>query len=85
MQSLEKEPNVRAFAQVLELESKVTQSKEAAEQFERITALVNQYLAKKPAFECHQCGFSARQHYWLCPSCQTWGSSKPTPQQISWS
>ena len=85
MQSLEKEPNVRAFAQVLALESKVTQSKQAAEQFERITALVNQYLAKKPAFECHQCGFSARQHYWLCPSCQTWGSSKPTPQQISWS
>lgn len=85
MQALEKEPNVRAFAQVLALESKVTSSKEAAEQFARITALVNQYLAKKPAFECHQCGFATRQHYWLCPSCQTWGSSKPTPQQVSWS
>lgn len=85
MQALEQEPNVRAFAQVLALESQVTPSKEAAEQFARITALVNQYLAKKPAFECHQCGLATRQHYWLCPSCQTWGSSKPTPQQVSWS
>jgi lipopolysaccharide biosynthesis regulator YciM len=75
--SLEQNPNIRAFAQLLELESQTTDSDKAAEQFKRIKTLVNQYLASKPLYECRNCGFSSKLHYWLCPSCQTWGSSKP--------
>jgi lipopolysaccharide biosynthesis regulator YciM len=74
---VEKKPNIRAFAQLLDLESKTAESPHAAEQFGRIKSLVDSYLASKPLYECRHCGFSTKQHYWLCPSCQTWGNSKP--------
>ena len=28
-------------------------------------------------FKCHHCGFQANTLYWLCPSCQSWGTVKP--------
>ena len=27
--------------------------------------------------QCKQCGFKSNTLYWLCPSCQSWGSVKP--------
>lgn len=24
------------------------------------------------AYQCHHCGFEAREHYWQCPSCRRW-------------
>lgn len=27
-------------------------------------------------FRCQKCGFSTNTHYWLCPSCNTWGRVK---------
>ena len=74
---LEQKPNIRAFAQLLELESKNTECEQAAGQFGKIKELVTTYLASKPLYECRHCGFATKQHYWLCPSCQTWGHCKP--------
>ncbi len=28
-------------------------------------------------YRCNKCGFSTNTHYWLCPSCNHWGSVKP--------
>ena len=28
-------------------------------------------------YRCNKCGFSSNTHYWLCPSCNNWGSVKP--------
>jgi lipopolysaccharide biosynthesis regulator YciM len=74
---LEQKPNIRAFVQLLDLESKNTDSQQAAKQFIKVKALVSQYLDSKPLYDCRHCGFATKQHYWLCPSCQTWGNSKP--------
>lgn len=75
--TLEQQPNIRAFVQLLDLESKNTDSRQAAAQFVRVRRIVKKYLDSKPIYECRNCGFSTKQHYWLCPSCQTWGNSKP--------
>ena len=34
-------------------------------------------LKNKPAYKCHQCGFTARKLHWQCPSCQQWNTLKP--------
>lgn len=34
-------------------------------------------LDRQPAFQCEQCGFTAKKLHWHCPSCKTWGSIKP--------
>ncbi len=28
-------------------------------------------------YRCQKCGFNTNTHYWLCPSCNHWGSVKP--------
>ncbi|HAG61727.1 MAG: lipopolysaccharide assembly protein LapB [Legionellales bacterium] len=34
-------------------------------------------LLDHPTYRCLQCGFSGTTLHWLCPSCQTWSSTKP--------
>lgn len=38
---------------------------------------ITQLLDQQPAFQCEQCGFTAKKLHWHCPSCKTWGSIKP--------
>ena len=38
---------------------------------------VTRLLDGQPAFQCDQCGFTAKKLHWHCPSCKTWGSIKP--------
>ena len=45
---------------------------------EMITGL----LQKKPAYQCHHCGYESRTLYWLCPSCQKWDEIKPIAEVI---
>ncbi|MFB3077011.1 MAG: lipopolysaccharide assembly protein LapB, partial [Lysobacterales bacterium] len=30
----------------------------------------------QPDYRCNHCGFSGQTHYWQCPSCKNWGTSK---------
>ena len=39
--------------------------------------MVDKLLRKKPAYQCHHCGYESRSLYWLCPSCQKWDKIKP--------
>ncbi len=34
-------------------------------------------LSGQSTYRCLQCGFSGTTLHWLCPSCQTWSSTKP--------
>ena len=34
-------------------------------------------MSGQSTYRCLQCGFSGKTLYWLCPSCQTWSSTKP--------
>lgn len=75
--TLKKKPTIRTFVTLLELQSKNADSEKAAKQFCEVKGLVKTYLDSKPLYECRNCGFSTKQHYWLCPSCQSWGKTKP--------
>ncbi|MEJ2462179.1 MAG: lipopolysaccharide assembly protein LapB [Candidatus Thiodiazotropha sp.] len=48
------------------------------ETLEVLLQSVTQLLDRQPAFQCEQCGFTAKKLHWHCPSCKTWGSIKPT-------
>lgn len=39
---------------------------------------VSSLQKNRPKYRCNQCGFGGRQLHWLCPSCKSWGSVKPT-------
>lgn len=41
--------------------------------FQAVIKLIEQ----QPAYQCEQCGFTAKKLHWHCPSCKTWGSIKP--------
>ncbi|MFT4926337.1 MAG: lipopolysaccharide biosynthesis regulator YciM [Phenylobacterium sp.] len=75
--TLRKKPTIRSFVTLLELHAKTADSERTAAQFKEIKRLVKKYLDSKPLYECRNCGFETKQHYWLCPSCQTWGNTKP--------
>ncbi|MCE3027602.1 lipopolysaccharide assembly protein LapB [Salinicola sp. DM10] len=37
----------------------------------------HQLLSVRPRYRCQRCGFAAEQLNWQCPSCHSWGTSKP--------
>ena len=39
--------------------------------------ITDQLLVRNPSYRCTHCGFGARTHHWLCPSCKEWGTVKP--------
>jgi lipopolysaccharide assembly protein B len=64
------------------LEKLVRLSLQRGEQSPRETleVLLNSVLKlieNQPSFQCEQCGYTARQLHWRCPSCKTWGGLKP--------
>ena len=46
-------------------------------QLSLLLSIIDSILKKRNLFRCNQCGFSGKSHYWLCPGCQTWNSTKP--------
>jgi lipopolysaccharide assembly protein B len=47
------------------------------ETLEVLLQSVTHLLDRQPAFQCEQCGFTAKKLHWHCPSCKAWGSIKP--------
>ncbi len=39
---------------------------------------VDQLIAVHPAYRCKQCGYQGKHLTWLCPSCQQWGTIRPS-------
>lgn len=39
--------------------------------------ITDQLLIRNPSYRCTHCGFGAKTHHWLCPSCKEWGTVKP--------
>jgi lipopolysaccharide biosynthesis regulator YciM len=47
------------------------------ETLEVLLQAVSKLQERQPAYQCEQCGFTAKKLHWHCPSCKTWGSIKP--------
>ncbi len=43
----------------------------------RITGALRKLALHSPAYRCQNCGFSGQMLFWQCPTCKSWGSSRP--------
>ncbi len=48
------------------------------EVFADLTTAISVMQKDSVEYRCQKCGFSTNTHYWLCPSCNHWGSVKPS-------
>ena len=46
--------------------------------FVDLTAAISVMQKDSAEYRCQKCGFNTNTHYWLCPSCNQWGSVKPS-------
>ncbi len=44
---------------------------------EVVLDMLDQLIASKPIYHCHQCGLQGKVLHWQCPSCREWNSVKP--------
>lgn len=49
---------------------------DADEVFADLNVAMSAIQKDNTEYRCQKCGFSSNTHYWLCPSCNTWGSVK---------
>jgi len=43
----------------------------------RITGALRKLALHSPAYRCQNCGFSGQMLFWQCPTCKSWGGSRP--------
>lgn len=62
---------------VLKLISYKAQEIEGDEVFKDLLTAITLLQKDVVEYRCQKCGFSTNTHYWLCPSCNHWGTVKP--------
>jgi lipopolysaccharide biosynthesis regulator YciM len=72
---LKDRPSVRGEAALIELALADGHDHTAA--LHELRHITDQLLVRNPSYRCNHCGFGARSHHWLCPSCKEWGTIKP--------
>ena len=73
---LRSHPNLRGLKRLISLKLSNAQTPES-ETLHILRGLVEQLLRNFPAYQCRQCGFTAKNLNWNCPGCKTWSSMKP--------
>ncbi|GGK74271.1 lipopolysaccharide assembly protein LapB [Amphritea balenae] len=73
---LKKRPSVKGFNQLIDLYIEHA-SNGANESLVVLRGLTGQLELSKPVYQCNRCGFSAKSLNWQCPTCQSWGTTKP--------
>jgi len=67
-------PSVRGLDRLIELKAEGHLEAESSDSI--LKAVTARLLSRQPGYRCNHCGFSGQTHYWLCPSCKNWGTSK---------
>ncbi|SEQ84932.1 Lipopolysaccharide biosynthesis regulator YciM, contains six TPR domains and a predicted metal-binding C-terminal domain [Amphritea atlantica] len=73
---LKHRPSVKGFNQLIDLYI-AHASKGTNESLMVLRGLTGQLELSKPVYNCQRCGFSGKSLHWQCPSCQSWGTTKP--------
>jgi len=74
-QQLKQRPSVRGQAMLIDLS--LGEDAAAVQTLGELRQVSEQLLVRNPSYRCNHCGFGARSHHWLCPSCREWGTIKP--------
>lgn len=75
-QRLAQRPTLRGLSYLLERLA-ASAEEEMQDKLGLLDELLKQLLLNKPNYQCQQCGFTARNLHWLCPSCKQWNTIKP--------
>lgn len=73
---LKRRPSVKGFNSLIDLHIEYG-SESAKESLKVLRGLTGQLELSKPVYRCNSCGFSGRTLSWQCPSCKSWGTTKP--------
>lgn len=72
-------PSMRGLERLLKLELERGGGMAGCEVLRQVHDVVQRYLERKASYRCLHCGFGSKQLHWNCPSCKSWGSTKPVP------
>ncbi|MCM2679354.1 lipopolysaccharide assembly protein LapB [Echinimonas agarilytica] len=70
-------PSLKGFFHYMEYHVARIVEPEARSSLATLQKLVGQQLSIKPKYRCQSCGFSSNILQWQCPSCKSWGETKP--------
>ncbi|NNJ97240.1 MAG: lipopolysaccharide assembly protein LapB [Gammaproteobacteria bacterium] len=76
MVKLKKNPTLQGMGQLLSY-SDTDNTTEATMIMHGLLTAIDAIQQDQATYQCKQCGFKSNTLYWLCPSCQHWGSVKP--------
>lgn len=75
-EELKRRPSVKGFNSLIDLHIEYG-SESARDSLKVLRGLTGQLELSKPVYRCNSCGFSGRTLSWQCPSCKSWGTTKP--------
>lgn len=75
-EELKRRPSVKGFNSLIDLHIEYG-SESARDSLKVLRGLTGQLELSKPVYRCNSCGFSGRTLSWQCPSCRSWGTTKP--------
>lgn len=78
---LHKQSSLRGFDYLLDLALSKTAAILTIDHLLSLKTLTRQLLKNEPAYKCDQCGFTARNLHWQCPSCKQWNTLKPKQEE----
>lgn len=77
---MKENPSIQGVNRFIDLQIEGVEQplKEALHVLRELTGRLSTHTS---CYQCRDCGFSATQMHWQCPSCKHWGSVKPGTQQ----
>ena len=74
VEAMASNPSVRGLDRLIELRAQGHLETGSSDSI--LKAVTARLLSRQPDYRCNHCGFSGQTHYWQCPSCKNWGTSK---------
>ena len=74
VEAMASNPSVRGLDRLIELNEQGHLETGSSDGI--LKAVTARLLSHQPDYRCNHCGFSGQTHYWQCPSCKNWGTSK---------
>ncbi len=73
-QALTQHPSVKGLDRLIEMKLEAGTQTEIDDAILR--AIAEKLLAGQPVYRCTHCGYAGNSHYWQCPSCKNWSTTR---------
>lgn len=74
--ALRRAPSLLGLEKLLEARMRMSKEDNLSD-LTLVKDLVHSYAHNLSRYQCHHCGFKARQFYWQCPGCNRWETYSP--------